>query len=61
MLEKVKILVILILYIFVIISRSVLWNFFTKEPDNPDYALCNLCAVKIYRIYRDESGHYHRG
>jgi len=49
MLEKVKILVILILYIFVIISRSVLWNFFTKEPDNPDYALCNLCAVKICR------------
>ena len=38
--------IILIIYIM---SRSLLWNFFTKEPDNPDYAICNLCAVKICR------------
>ena len=30
-------------------SRSLLWNFFTKETDNHDYAICNLCAVKICR------------
>ena len=32
-----------------VMSRSLLWNFFTKETDNHDYAICNLCAVKICR------------